>query len=57
MHILYFGIFWPWLTIGLIRHLYEKAKNKHTKISLSPKLPQVMQTQHIPIPVCLICVF
>ena len=51
------GIFWPWLIIGLIRHLYEKAKNKRIKISLSRKLPQVMQTQQIPIPVCLICVF
>ena len=28
-HIL--GIFWPWFIIGLICHLYEKAKNKHTK--------------------------
>ena len=58
-YVQYFGIFWPWLIIGLIRHLYEKAKNKHTKISLNRNFPQVMQTQHIPIPVCLIliCVF
>ena len=49
----YFGIFWPWLIIGLIRNLCEKAKNKHTKISLSRKFLQVMQTHHIP---CLIYV-
>jgi len=35
----------------------KRQKSKHIKISLSRKLPQVMQTQHIPIPVCLICVF
>ena len=50
-------IVWPWLIIGLIRNLHEKVKDKQTKIQLSRKLPQVMQTQHIPIPVCLTCVF
>ena len=53
----YFGIFWPWLIIGLILYLCEKAKNKHTKISLSRKFLQVMQTQHTPHTMFNICVY
>jgi len=33
-----FRVFWPWLIIGLICHLYENVKNKHPKISLSQNL-------------------
>ena len=39
MQVPYFGIFWPWLIISLLRQLNEKAKHKPTLIPLSWKLP------------------